>query len=182
MKTIVGSLAKPWLFLSTTRPVPRREERSGAAWMPRHTSFRKHGNLAHSCRHVWEYESVFADPPGSVFYGLRLAPAECLPWALLRPRAPVPGQFSHSQAIVLLPWERRLLSALEEDRQLIYVLLTLKILFLILEWFVSGPAPVLGLRFVWEVLGYKENANVQCKMSVSLLVDPKSALQGFCAS
>lgn len=74
--------------------------------MPRHTSFRKHRNLASSCRHVWEYESMFADPPGSVSYGLHLAPA----------RRPAMGTSMYlgssarpafSQAIVLLPWERR---------------------------------------------------------------------------
>lgn len=76
-------------------------------WMPRHTSFRKHRNLASSCRHVWEYESMFADPPGSVSYGLHLAPARMpamgtslYPGSSARPA-------SHSQAIVLLPWERR---------------------------------------------------------------------------
>jgi hypothetical protein len=75
--------------------------------MPRHTSFRKHRNLASSCRHVWEYESMFADPPGSVSYGLHLAPARMpamgtslYPGSSARPA-------SHSQAIVLLPWERR---------------------------------------------------------------------------
>lgn len=31
MKTIAGSLAKPWPFLSITRPVPRRKERPEAA-------------------------------------------------------------------------------------------------------------------------------------------------------
>lgn len=31
MKTIAGSLAKPWPFLSISRPVPRRNERPEAA-------------------------------------------------------------------------------------------------------------------------------------------------------
>lgn len=73
-------------------------EARGCFQMPRHTP----RNLASSCRHVWEDEDMFTDPPGPVSYELHLTPAELL----LCPQAPVPGQPPHSQAIVLLPWEK----------------------------------------------------------------------------
>lgn len=72
------------------------------------------------------------------------------------PTGSVPGQPSHSQAILLLPRERRSSLCPGRGQMLISVLLTLKILFISVEWFVPGRAAVLGLRSVWEVLGHRE--------------------------
>lgn len=78
-------------------------EARGCFQMLRHTPFRKHRNLASSCRHAWEDEDNVHRPTRS-----------CVLWAApdssriaLCPQAPVPGQPPHSQAIVLLPWEKR---------------------------------------------------------------------------
>lgn len=41
IETIASSLAEPWLFLSFTKPVPRRKERPEAALMPQAHTFLK---------------------------------------------------------------------------------------------------------------------------------------------
>lgn len=58
MRTIVGSLAKPWLFLSITRPVPRRKERPEAALDAQTHIFQKTqkpSQQLQTCLGIWEH-------------------------------------------------------------------------------------------------------------------------------
>lgn len=155
-KTVVGSLAKPRPFLSITRPMPRRKEGPEAAL--RRPGTRLSENI--------ETKPAAADMLGKMRACSQthqvLCPTGCA-WLQQNarhgasvPTGSVPGQPSHSQAILLLPRGRRSSLCPGRGQMLISVLLTLKILFISVEWFVPGRAAVLGLRSAWEVLGHRE--------------------------